>query len=73
MNEADFAVLCGIKERLEQDERASPMSRAAKRRHRDAWRDLCKLRGALNLTEEQFKILATPQGGGTPKTPPEDE
>jgi hypothetical protein len=71
MNERDFAVLCDLKSRLHEMERRYPSNRRVKELHRDGWRALCKLRGALNLTEEQFKILSAPQGGGTNK-PEED-
>lgn len=72
MNERDFAVLRDLKSRLVQMERHYPANRRVKDLHKLGWKALCKLRGALNLTEEQFAILAAPQGGGTPKTPEED-
>ena len=73
MEQADFAELCRLKERIEEAESRFPMNSRIKELHRDGWRALCKLRGALGLTDEQFKILSAPQGGGRPKTPPEEE
>jgi hypothetical protein len=68
MNDRDFAVLCLLKDRIEEAERRFPMNAKFKELHRDGWRALCKLKGALGLTPEQMKILsAAPQGGGTNK------
>lgn len=68
MNEQDFAVLLDLKARAEALEEHYPMNQELKKLHRNGFRALCHLRGALNLTDEQFTRLATPQGGGTPKT-----
>lgn len=73
MNDRDFAVLCELKDRLVDIEQRYPMNARAKELHKRAWFALCRLRGALNLTEEQFAVLAAPQGGGTPKTHPDEE
>lgn len=68
MNEQDFAVLLDLKARLEALEARYPMNQRIKKLHADGWRAFCKLRGALGVTDEQFAIIAMPQGGGTPKT-----
>ena len=74
MNDRDFAVLCELKARLHEMERRWPANRRVKELHEEGWRALCKLRGALNLSPEQLKILgAAPQGGGTDKPPPEED
>jgi hypothetical protein len=63
MKEEDFAVLCDLKARLEALEQRFPMNGRIKKLHKDAFLALCKLRVALNLTDEQFITL----GGGTDK------
>ena len=72
MNDKDFAVLCDLRDRLHAMEKRYPNNRRVKELHRDGWRALCKLRRAMNMTDEQFREISMPQGGGRPKTP-EDE
>jgi hypothetical protein len=69
MNEHEFALCAECKAHIEELERIYPMNAKLKAFHKRLWRGICKLRrsGALNITDEQFAILAAPQGGGTNK------
>jgi hypothetical protein len=75
MNEHEFALFAEGKAHIEELERIYPMNAKLKAFHKRLWMGICKLRrsGALNITDEQFAILAAPQGGGTPKTPPDED
>lgn len=73
MEQDDFMLLFGAKSRLEAAEADHPDCPRLKRLHKRAVRLLYRFRDRLGLTDEQFAELAAPQGGGTPKTPPEED
>lgn len=72
MDDSDFALLMEAKRRLEDLENRMPLASRVNQLHAFAFKMVCRLRGHLGLTDEQFDQIATPQGGGTPKTPPPD-
>lgn len=68
-----FKYLAETRRALHEVEASHPGSEAVARLHRRMLIGLHNLRYTLDLTPEQFDILAAPQGGGTPKDPAPDE